>query len=359
MSDIPESVSKALRQMAAEAAENAVSSRTSATPAAPVVTAKAAKLSPAARIGRNVQKQYANTVGANDPKFTAHAKGMIQSSDTAGGSLLPDEFSSDYVEVLRDSSVLAKAGCRVYEYSKSLNIGKMGATTAEFVAEGAAPTASTVTTASVVLGHKKCAALASASLEMLRNPSVNSAEIIGQDLSAAVVAKADEQLLVGTGAGANPTGLIAQVVAGNKFSANAVPTVSTIIEELDRAEALVRASKINIDGSASWIMSSATYMALKSLRDSAGWVFRDELSQGFLNGYKVLVTEAVTADNVIFGVFSAAALGVSAPLETEMGHNGTDFASGNLSFVSSVGTDIKLRHTNAFAVILDTDVWSA
>lgn len=278
-----------------------------------------------------------------------------------GGALLPEYFSAEIIEVLRDTVVLLQAGARALTISGKFNIGRLNqGAVAEFVLPGDTPTKSAVRTGMVTLDPKKLMALIEVTGEMLRDPSWNGAEVLTQDVFTALSVEADKQCLVGDGTGANPTGIVKQVKAANKFSASAAfkqANITSIIADLDKAERLVLESKIPVQGNAPcWIISSKTLMALKSLRDGAGWVFRQHLDQGMLNGHPYKVTDSFSGqgtggkDLLVFGLFAQLYLGEKDGVMVEM--DTSEKFSNDIIVVRGISNlDSRVRHDSAFSVI--------
>ncbi|HYI01368.1 phage major capsid protein [Hyalangium sp.] len=278
-----------------------------------------------------------------------------------GGSLLPEYFSSEIIEVLRDTTVLLQAGARAQTISGKFNIGRLNAAaTAQFVMPGNKPTIASPSTGAVILDPKKLMGLLETTGEMIRDPSWNGAEVLTADMFSALGVEADKQGIVGDGSGANPTGLVKQVKTANKNAQTAAfkqANLTSVIADLDKAERLVRESKIPFQGnSPGWVMTSKTLMALKSMRDGAGWVFRQQLDAGTLNGYPVYVTDSISGegtggkDLIVFGLFSQLYMGEKDGVMVEMDHS--EQFSNDIVVVRGISNlDWKVRHDSAFAVI--------
>ena len=278
-----------------------------------------------------------------------------------GGSLLPEYYSGEIIEVLRDVTVLMVAGARTQEISGKFNIGKLNsAAVASFVLPGEEPTIPTPSTGSVILDPKKLMGVIRSTGDMMRDPSWNGAEVLTSDMFGALGAEADKQGLVGDGTGANPTGVIKRVDATYKFTQTAAfkqANLTSIIADLDKAERLVRESKIPFQGNnPGWVMTSKTLMALKSLRDSAGWVFRAQLDQGTLNGYPIHVTDSISGtgasggDPIFFGLWAQLYIGIKDGVMVDL-DGSQEFTKDNILVRGISNVDVQLRHTKAIAVI--------
>lgn len=278
-----------------------------------------------------------------------------------GGSLLPEYFSDEIIEVLRDVTVLMAAGCRVQDVSGKFNIGQLNsAAVAQFVLPGNEPTIPTPDTSSVILDPKKLMGVVRATGDMMRDPSWNGSETLTSDMMGAVGAEADKQGLVGDGTGANPTGVLKQLATGYKNAQTAAfkqANATSIIADLDKAERLVRESKIPFQGNRpGWIFTSKTLMALKSLRDAAGWIFRQQLDQGMLNGYPIFVTDSLSGqgasagDVIFFGLWAQIYMGLMGGIQVDM-DSSQEFSKDNVLIRGITNVDVKLRHQKAVTVI--------
>jgi HK97 family phage major capsid protein len=278
-----------------------------------------------------------------------------------GGSLQPQFYSDEVIEVLRDFAVVLQAGARTQDVKGKFNIGKLNSlAVAAFVNEGEEPTIPTPDTAMVTLDPKKLMGVVRATRHMVLDPSWNGAETLTQDMMSALGSAADKNALVGNGTGPNPSGIYRQVKAGQKNAAAAAfkqANLTSIIADLDKAELLVRESKIPFQGNKpGWVFTSKTLMALKSLRESGIWTFRQQLDNGTLNGYPIHVTDSISGqgasggDPIFFGLFSQLYWGNEGGLDVSMSDQ-QEFTKDN-TFVKGVGyVDFKLRHDSAFAVI--------
>jgi HK97 family phage major capsid protein len=110
-------------------------------------------------------------------------------------------------------------------------------------------------------------------------------------------------------------------------------------------------SKIPFQGNKpGFVMSSKTYMGLKSIRDNAGWVFRSQLDNFTLHGFPVWVTDAFSSSNfIIFGLFNQFYFGVETDLQLDMDQ--PNFAADLVMYRAIQRNDWALRHTKAFAVL--------
>jgi len=133
---------------------------------------------------------------------------MSASTDSVGGYLVPDVLAETIIDRLRPYSVLTQAGAlRVVVEHGSLKIPRVTTDpTAYWRAENASITESDPVFDAVVLEPKAVAGLVRCSLELLQD-APNAGQVIEQLLLRAIATEIDRVGLVGSGSGAEPTGL--------------------------------------------------------------------------------------------------------------------------------------------------------
>ena len=365
MSNIPDSVKKALQTMVTETVESAVSSRPAA-PAQTVIVAKAApELTGAQKMGMRLKADYLKSFGQNDRKMTAKQKAFIEKAGAnagtaaTGGNLVEPEFSDEIIAVLREQSVLLAAGAQLYTYDgPTLTIGKLNTgVTLGWVAEGGAPSGSTIDAGQVVLGSKHLAGYVQASNQLLRQSSLDAASMLSQDIMSALSEEVDAKFLDGAGTGNLPLGITGQLDAGQTVAITATPDVPKIRKDLAAAVKRVRVAKIMTKGSA-FIMPPAEFYNLLGMTDGSGALAFPTLGneQPSLLGFPVYVTSALT-DKILFVQPAHVAYGVCQDASAGMGLNGTDLVSDSTTVFGRFIGDVKVKHNKCAAVITGTSAW--
>ena len=357
----PAAMQRAIDGAVAKAVAAQQAQRTQAAPADTSGKGAASKLDLRTAVGLRLKGMWMNH-GMHSAKSSANAKDWVKKSASAyegvfgqGGSLLKEEFSGEVIELLRPGTVLLRAGSRKETYNGKLTIGRLnGGATAEFVAEATAPKTSKVETGAVVLGSHKLMAVYEPSNDLLRNPSIDSAGVLTDDLLAAMGIAADKAGFIGDGTGANPLGITKQVKASNKVAGVAITNAnrSNVIKFIDTMEQRVKASNLPIEGNQPfWSFSSAVESALKGLYfENGGWIFRDQLNQGKLNGKPTFVTEAYGDNHFFFGLASQIYFG----MDTKAGDIIVDMSqphfAEDLTMIKTIMyVDWKLRHDTSCA----------
>ncbi|HEX5750017.1 MAG TPA: phage major capsid protein [Archangium sp.] len=354
------------RAIAAETAKAMAAELARRTSAAPADTAGKGAKGPSRDELRVAMGLRIKSLWANHPmhasKSSASLRDWVKKSASAyeslfsqGGSLLAQEYSSEIIELLRPKTVLLRAGARKEVFTGKLNIGRLnGGATAEFVAEGKAPTINKIDTGAVILEGHKLMAIYEPSNDMLRNPSIDSAGMLSDDLLAAMALAADKAGFIGDGTGANPRGIVLQVKDSNKVPGVAITqaNLNNVIRFIDTMEQKVKASNLELEGNSPfWTFSSAVESALKALRfENGGFIYRDQLESGKLNGKPVHITESLGDNYFFFGLASQLYFGLDNStgdiiLDMSQPHFAED-----LTMVKAISKpDWKLRHNTAFA----------
>jgi HK97 family phage major capsid protein len=127
----------------------------------------------------------------------------------AGGALVPPEFSTEIIDLLRPEALLRNAKPDIVTMTSPQYFRPRLATagTASYIGETTAIAPSQETFDQITLNAKKLAAIVPVSNELLRdsNPSVE--KTVRDDLVKVIALKEDAQFLFGTGSATAPTGL--------------------------------------------------------------------------------------------------------------------------------------------------------
>jgi HK97 family phage major capsid protein len=244
------------------------------------------------------------------------------------------------------------AGAKLFTYANSLSLGKMTAgVTLAWGAEAAAPSASSATTAALVLGSYNVAGYLQISNQALKSsPDVASA--VAQDVQNALTAEFDAKAFVGTGANSQPTGLMSLIHADNTNNATGSATNGTIRSDLAAAVKLVR-NNVNEPTMKSgfWAMSPTIFYSLLGKSDTNGGLAFPTLHtpQPTLLGFPVHVTSALST-SVFFGCASTIMLGVAVN-EVGSGIQGNDLVAGTTTVYGRLGMDVKLAFDKSAASI--------
>lgn len=135
---------------------------------------------------------------------------LSQDTDTAGGFLVPEEHRVPLIDFLYANTVLDKLNIQRLSGLRGapVVIPRLGTSaTAAFVAEGSIIAESDQAFQQVTLNPRELASRTALSNRLLRLSIPAAEQIVRTNLMRAAALELDEQALLGTGAGANPTGV--------------------------------------------------------------------------------------------------------------------------------------------------------
>ncbi|HYI01556.1 phage major capsid protein [Hyalangium sp.] len=362
---LPSGMSKAINAAVAQRVAEEMAARNQGAPANGQKANGQGKVDFRHAIGVRVKSLYVNSplnqVPAALRDAVNKAASMYEGVYGQGGSLLKEEYSSEIIPLLRPRAVLLRAGAIVQPFTGKMNIGRLnGGAVAAFVKEGGSVTPATYSTDAVILDGHKIMALADPSNDMLRNPDIDSAGIITDDLMSAIAVVVDAKGFLGDGSGANPKGIVKLLATDQKVTGTAITSANAlvVIARLNSMQQKVKASNLPFEGNAPfWAFNSRTEFALRGLRDNAGYIFNDEMNQGRLQGHPFFSTENVPDGYIFFGLATQLYFG----LERGTGEGGTpeitmgapDFKNDLTSFKAVMKCDWKLKYDTAFSYASD------
>jgi HK97 family phage major capsid protein len=297
-----------------------------------------------------------------------------------GGALTPDEFSSEFIELLRPATVVRRAGARVVPMSGgSLTMGRQNAPgTATYVGENTIVDATQQQYGQLQLQAKKLMAVTPISNDLIRDAVLSAEMLTRDDLVKVAAITEDQAFLRGTGTQFTPKGVRNWLQSANVFDTLQAGSIATAQEVLQSLDYLMQAPPENNVPltSAAFFMRPRAKMFLATLRDSVGgFVFRGEL-QGkspTLYGWPVYETTSIpnnlnqlggsNESEVYFGEVPELLIGENTQLLVQIFPGGTyNDINGNLqSGISQDQTvititlrhDFAMRHTASWAVLVE------
>lgn len=227
------------------------------------------------------------------------AKALSSSAATSGGFLVPEQFSSEVIELLRAETTIFRAGPRTMPMNARATVNKLTAgANGAYVGENSNITKEQQAFGQLVLTSKKLASLVPISNDLLRNSSPQADALVRQDLVAGMAVTADATLLRGIGTEAAPKGIRYWAASGN-VTASAGDTAANIETDV---QALVGGLQDNNSPMARpcWFMSHREYRKLYILRDANGnliypevRVMGDGRPYGSLYGFPIYCSTSV------------------------------------------------------------------
>jgi HK97 family phage major capsid protein len=218
---------------------------------------------------------------------------------SAGGFLVPEDVSSEFIELLRPASVIMRGGPIVLPMPNgnlTMNRQATGSSFA-YIGEQEDTPATGMTVGQVKLSAKKLAGLVPISNELLQASSTAVDRLVRDDIVTGSALAMDLAFLRGPGTAHSPLGLRNQLLgtafaASNILTVTAGNTLTTITADLGRMELALLNANIAMTRPA-WIMAPRTAMRLRNIRDGNGNFAFPEMQNGTLRGKPVLITTNV------------------------------------------------------------------
>jgi HK97 family phage major capsid protein len=305
-------------------------------------------------------------------KAIAQLRALGQNVLQDGGAVVPVEFSSEFIPLLRNQVAVRQLGARVIQMaSASMTIARQNAAgSAAYSGENTTLVPSQQKLGNLVLNEKKLTAGTAISNDLIRNAAISAEEMVRDDLVLVVALKEDSTFMFGTGANDSPRGIEALIDSAYLYTMTATdaknPSLAEIKRELAKEEQFLKNANIPRINTGR-IISPRTEAYLASITDGLGnSIYEKELAAGMLKGRPVVVTNQIAenldgttdASRIIFGDFAQALIGESMAMQVDVFPNGAyDNGSGTVisgasldqTFVRVIEKhDFNLRYSKAF-----------
>lgn len=266
---------------------------------------------------------------------------------SAGGNLVEtDLLAGSFIEVLRNKSIVMQAGAQSLTGLQG-NIAiprQTGAATAYWTAEAASPTTSSQAFDQVAMSPHTVGAYTDYSRKLMLQSSMDVESMVRGDLAAVLALEIDRAALYGSGSSGQPTG-VKNVSGINTVAIAALgkPTFPEIVS----LETSVNSANADI-GAMKYIVNAAGYGNLKTtpkVTSQPIYILQD----GQANGYDVLRSNQVVANDFWFGVWNQLILGFWSGLDILIDPY-TNSTSGSIRVVAHQDCDIAVRHPVAFTL---------
>lgn len=136
---------------------------------------------------------------------------LQQGTPSTGGFLVDAAVAPDFIELLRDNTVVEKAGARVITFPKSGQLifkRQAGGATAYWVGEGQQLTESNATFGQMTLQEKYLGVYVRSSNQLIQHATPDVETLIREDMAVAVALAQDLAFLRGTGSTVSPQGIL-------------------------------------------------------------------------------------------------------------------------------------------------------
>lgn len=262
--------------------------------AARFVRALAAGRGDISRAKHFMQKVYDDDLGMEIQKA------MMASELISGGALVPPEYASEIIELLRSRTVVRKAGARTLPMDNgSLTIRKQTAgSTASYVGESQDIPVTEPEIGLINLVWKKLAAIVPISNDLLKfssNPSAD--EFVRDDLVLEISIREDRAFLRDDGTQNTPKGLRNWALPGNLLPMTGTGTASDIEDDFKDLINALESADVRLINPA-WFMHPTRKNHLRNLRDANGNLIYPEIrtTNPTLYGWPVFTTTSLPAN---------------------------------------------------------------
>lgn len=237
-------------------------------------------------------------------------KALAAGDATAGGFLVPTQFSADIIELLRPSAVVRSLNPTVMPMPMgNLKVPKVvSGATASYVGENANISKTQQSFGQITLSFRKLAAVVPISNDLVRYSTPQADAVVRDDVVRSIAQREDKAFIRDDGMSGTPKGIKNWINASNRLAATASVSLAGVTNDLGRLiQALLdnnvslipqqqmQGSAQPVDSRPGWIISPRTYKYLTTVQTSTGlYAFRDEMVQrGTLWGYPYRVTSQV------------------------------------------------------------------
>ena len=260
-------------------------------------------------------------------------------------NLIGQDFrAGDFIDVLRNSSAVMQNATILNGLSGDVKIPKKtAAATAAFISsEGGAAGESEMTIGSVTMSPKTLGAFTDVTRQLMIQSSLDVENLIRSDLAGSMAIAIDNAALEGSGSSGNPTGIT------NTTGINTVSLSSAAAATF--AEMVSMESAVAVDnallGGLVYIVHPTNAGTLKTTTKDSGsgqFVYQN----GEINGYPVVVSSQLTANNYVFGNMQDLLVGMFSGLDIVVDPY-SNSTSGTVRVVALQSLDVNVRHAVSF-----------
>jgi HK97 family phage major capsid protein len=306
-------------------------------------------------------------------------KTLTANAGTAGGFLVPNEYATEMIELLRAEAVMRGAGIRVVPMrTGTMSMPRQsGAATAGYGGEAANITSSQITVDQLQLMQRKLTALTPVSNDLLRESNPAADAIVRDDLVKVMALREDLGFIRDDGTSNKPKGLRYRTATANinhRTAASPPATLAEITSDLFAQPRLLHTANVKLKNPF-WIMHARTMWNLRSKRDSLGnLVFDPEMRTGKLLGFPYFVENQIPTNLTVNSVTNSSEVYFAEATELLIGdtlslaievfpggayYDGSAVQSGisqDLTIIRAIAQhDFIMRHPQGCAIIDNVD----
>ncbi len=267
----------------------------------------------------------------------------LNASDDAG--LVGQDFRPEsFIDTLRNASAVMPLATNLNGLSGDVKIPKKtSAASAAFIsAEGGASGESEMVIGSVTMSPKTVGVHTDVTRQLMLQSSLDVENLIRDDLAKSMAIAIDDGALEGSGSSGNPRGITnTSGINTVSLSSAAAPTFAEMVS-IETSVAVDNA----LVGDLAYIINPANFGTLKTTaKDSGSGLFVAE--NGMVNGYPVVVSNQITANNYVFGNFNDLLIGFFGGLDITVDPY-SNSTSGTVRIVALQSVDVAVRHAVSF-----------
>ena len=267
----------------------------------------------------------------------------LNASDDAG--LIGQDFRPEsFIDVLRNASAVMPLATNLNGLTGDVKIPKKtSASSASFIsAEGGASGESEMVIGSVTMTPKTVGVHTDVTRQLMLQSSLDVENLIRDDLAKSMAIAIDDGALEGSGSSGNPRGITnTSGINTVSLSSASAPTFAEMVS-IETAVAVDNA----LVGDLAYIINPTNFGTLKTTaKDSGSGLFVAE--NGQVNGYPVVVSNQLTANNYVFGNFNDLLIGFFGGLDITVDPF-TNSTSGTVRIVALQSVDVAVRHAVSF-----------
>lgn len=304
------------------------------------------------------QKFAANEIGDKDVAMA------VSTAAGSGGSLVPQQWSRDFIELLRAQSVVRKLGARTIPLPNgNATIPRLsGGATSSYKGENASVNASTPTVDDVKLSAKTQISIVPISNELIGYAGYDVEQLFLNDIIAATAEHQDAKFTRGDGTNSTPIGMRKTAQDGGRIIAWTGAVEAQAVDQFLGALILALEESNSAMRMPGWVLSPRTKQFLADLYNDKGTKLYPEIANGYLKGYPFATTTNVPSNlgtgsnesEITFADFSDVLIGETGQYEINFSKEATyKDANGNLQSAYSnnqsvlrlvTANDIGFRH---------------
>jgi HK97 family phage major capsid protein len=306
-------------------------------------------------------------------------KALMAGDATAGGFLVPPNFSAEVIELLRPMSVVRSLDPVIWPMPNgSAQISKLtGGADASYSGESRNITSSQQATGMLNLFWKKLTALVPISNDLLRfsgtNPGADG--IVRDDLVGAMGQREDLAFIRNDGTSGTPKGMRYWCPAANLITVNATVNLANVTVDLGKLVLALEEASVRFLRPG-WVFAPRTKLFLMTIRDGNGnYAFREEMLTGKFWGFPFKSTPQIPKNLAYTGTgetetyladFADCVIGEATELIIDASPNAAYYDSASAAVVSSFSRDetviraisrhdFGMRHDESVAIHPDVD----